>query len=196
MAPIKVKKGYTPLQEYPTGSTAPASPARQRAWSVSDPFTTPHIGTTRPRTHSQDEERDIGMRASAFGDEGRPSMRRGSISKVSSHIERNSTLRPYSTLPRRDSRASRGLDLPQLFEPSRRQRQPSVIPPDVPEGDVVSFEGHQASVSIQADGELGRVGSALSTHGSGIHHEDDPFNDDHHSDDVVEHLDVIGACSV
>ena len=37
------------------------------------------------------------------------------------------------------------------------------------------------------------VGSALSAHGSDVH-EDDPFDDDHHPDDVVEHLDVIGAC--
>lgn len=58
---------------------------------------------------------------------------------------------------------------------------------------LVTIEGENADIVVRGDGRPGRVGSALSLSTT------DEFgvveNDDHHHDDIVEHLDVIGAAA-
>lgn len=50
--------------------------------------------------------------------------------------------------------------------------------------DVVSLHGSTENVMYHGDGRhMGRVGSVLSAHDE---------DDEHHEDDIVEHLDVIG----
>lgn len=60
-------------------------------------------------------------------------------------------------------------------------------------GDVV-FEGLQEDVIVPGEGiPMGRVGSALSHHTGSVGEEGSVFAD-HHDDDIVEHLDVVGEC--
>lgn len=202
MPSVKVKRDYAQLSDYP-GSPNPSTGTqrRSRALSAAETFTRPLTGSARLRTHSQEVvERDGGVRPLTADDQGRPAyLRTASKSRVSTHIA-STTTRPSNfrrdslgPLPSRDYRQYR--DEP--AESSSRRRPSVTHQQQVPEGEVLSFDGPQASVTIPADGEMGRVESALSGHGSDAYddEDEDEFDDDHHPDDVVEHLDVIGERS-
>ena len=57
---------------------------------------------------------------------------------------------------------------------------------------MITLEGDQADVLVRSDGEPGIIGSALSLpHSTGGSFQN-LIEDEHHHDDIVEHLDVIG----
>lgn len=64
--------------------------------------------------------------------------------------------------------------------------------------DSVILEGSQADVVVPRDGPMGRVGSALSVTDSHVDSFDDSSTDElnHHEDEIVEHLDVIGMMAM
>lgn len=58
--------------------------------------------------------------------------------------------------------------------------------------DMVTVEGASADVRLPAQGtDQSLIGSALSL--TSTRQSTNPFGDEHHHDDIVEHLDVIGA---
>ncbi|TFY83946.1 hypothetical protein EWM64_g71 [Hericium alpestre] len=119
-------------------------------------------------------------------------------------LDHNASLTPSESLGRRDGRvhsfirrrssAARPSLLtasPQHSQGSgqRRRASTSRLPPQrTADGDVI-FEGTSADVAVPNMGnELKRVGSALSLdHGD----EGNELDDEHHNDDVVEHLEVV-----
>ena len=85
--------------------------------------------------------------------------------------------------------------------PARNDAQPDVLysPAMQKQGtsngrEVVSLRGSREDVVYRGNGQNpGRIGSALSLAYSDASHYDDDDGYMHH-DDIVEHLDVIGAC--
>jgi hypothetical protein len=63
-----------------------------------------------------------------------------------------------------------------------------------PRGGMITLEGEQADVIVHSDGEPGAIGSALSLpRSTGGQSFQDLMENEHHHDDIVEHLDVIGT---
>jgi hypothetical protein len=64
--------------------------------------------------------------------------------------------------------------------------------PGSPRQGLVTLEGDQADVVVHSEGTPGIIGSALSLPHSAGESVRNLMEDEHHHDDIVEHLDVIG----
>ena len=65
-----------------------------------------------------------------------------------------------------------------------------------PRQGMVTLEGDQADVLVHSDGDHGIIGSALSLPRSTARSFRNLMEDEHHHDDIVEHLDVIGKLTI
>lgn len=185
MPSIRVKRGYSTLQESPLlpAAEAPQAVTRPRSRSLA------HIFTPIPQDQpAQDAEL-------------RPSHNR----RRSQTVTEGAITPGTRTLPRQPSRIlNHIMSSTKIARPearSLRHRASSVLSgvrrsfsrTSRDRSDMVSIEGRQEDILVPADPghEPGRLGSALS-----IRPEDarDPF-EEHHHDDIVEHLDVIGVCN-
>ena len=104
-----------------------------------------------------------------------------SASRVSQYVQQSS-IRLLST---HTDPAARRTALSSLFSPQTSPR------PQSPSESSVRLEGPTASVIVHDSRPLGHVGSALS-----LPHDNAEANmvdDEHHTDDIVEHLDVVGT---
>ena len=198
MPSVRVKRqaGYTtlgdtldvPNSDQPTrprarslaGLFAPASQQASTPPPVQDVPLTVQADHGRRRSHTVSNQ----QRGSAY----EPSSPRPTLGRVSSHIMSKTKAPVASTSEDTThlgstflSRAGRSLSSGSRHSQRTRSRT-----------SMISLEGAREDILIPADEghEPGRIGSALSLHSM---NPDEPYDDEHHHDDIVEHLDVIGA---
>lgn len=184
MTSVRVKRGqYLALQDvFPE-----QQPARPRARSVAQPQSpspaaNPSL-TDLPARSTHPRHRSYTLDG---GELLAPSPQRRGLrrppSKISDHIMssmrtprlESATLRNDDTRTRRDA-----MPTPTLHQESRLPRT----------SDVISLQGSTENIVYHGDNQhLGRIGSAF-----GSVTEEGGDEEQHHSDDIVEHLDVIGA---
>ena len=180
MHSVRVKRGqYASLQDGPQERIT-----RPRSRSLATIFGSPTLPSTSVVPVLPQEQGHVRQRSQTLsvpgGDPTRstvspPRTLRRPSSKIHDHIM--SSTRGGST--RRYLQPEGGPDSPLLGR--RRDDEGS---------DIVSLQGSAGNVEYRGDARrMGRIGSALSL-------PSDEYDDAHHEDDIVEHLDVIGKCDV
>lgn len=183
MPSVRVKKG----QGYQSINDAQPS-GRPRSQSLVS-----HLFTQPSQADSTTDLRQTPTRASdSLVNGGRPPARRPSASsKVSQHIFSTSRSIPQlrSAQPPPDSLAPpRQLsDIEESSRPHSFQRN---------RAGSYTVQGQQADLRVPIEDDQDRRSSSISLALEQIDEPDDPNSNDHHHDDIVEHLDVIGECSV
>lgn len=180
MPSVRIKRGYSTLsQDSPLlPTTEPPSTSRPRSRSLAHIF-----GPSISRNYEDDvpELPPLRLRPQAVSEGGITAQ--GSLprrmSRVHSHIM-SSTRAAASSSGGLMHRASSILsDVGRSLSLASHDR-----------ASMVSLEGRQENLLVPLDPEhaSGRIGSALSFHSVSS----TDFSDEHHHDDIVEHLDVIG----
>ncbi|KAI0959490.1 hypothetical protein AcW1_004300 [Taiwanofungus camphoratus] len=183
MSSVRVKRGYTSLKG--TDREWPTDPSRRRSRSLAEGFGAPHAAQSswNGETIAQHETRSRALTAASAldGDERRISSLRRAPSKVSHHIMRSRRrARRFSRFGEQEAYSP--------FLPPQTRHSYSLLHHD--RDDMISLEGPHTEVLIPADErEPGRIGSSLSLPNSDV--SQDSWDDEHHPDDIVEHLDVI-----
>ena len=190
MPSIRIKRSYAAIQESEDEQQflepTPRPPRRSRSWGqiFEEPETSPPLVKAsekgpqpriRPRSHTVDGGPPPSQ------NEGTPRLRARVPSKVRQHILSTTRVpKPQPTVveQRDDSLLAQA------------QRSISSLSHRSNRSDMISLEGYQENILIPAEPgrEPGRISRALSNQSS---ERDDPF-EEHHHDDIVEHLDVIG----
>lgn len=176
MHSVRVKRGqYASLQDRPQGRIT-----RPRSRSLATVFGSPTLPST-PAFTSNEPTHARHRSQTVSGPGGDPS---------------DSTSSPPRTLRRPSSKihdhimsSTRGGSFRRHLHPEEAQNSPLLgRRRNEDRSDVVSLQGSAENVEYRGDGRrMGRIGSALSLP-DGMH------DDQHHEDDIVEHLDVIGEC--
>jgi hypothetical protein len=176
MPSVRVRRQYSPLQD----------PTEQEPRSLAAIFS-PGQPEPRPVSVVLPDSPAIPQQQPGASNDASPTRQRArGLSRVSRHCLSQSFRN--SDVPRvedreRDQRVRERRSHGSMNSP--RTRSPNRLA--VHDG-MVAIEGSQVDVWVHSDGEPGRIGSALSVHSDGQQPEDD-----HHQDDIVEHLDVIDA---
>ncbi|KAK7695911.1 hypothetical protein QCA50_000550 [Cerrena zonata] len=190
MPSIRIKRSYAAIQENADGQQflepPPRPQRRSRSWSqiyqqpqtsvpplpVPEKAPQPRV---RPRSHTVD-----GGPPPVAQDEGTPRLRTRMPSRVRQHILSMPKVPRVQSVEQRDE---------SLIAQARRSIHSFSTRSD--RSDMISLEGIQEDILIPADPghEPGRISRAFSNQSS-EQNRDDAF-EEHHHDDIVEHLDVI-----